>query len=287
MELPDISIDPRVQDLIGRELAEDCGERGDVTSLALVPEQTAVAARVLAREACVVSGCSVAAAVFRRVHPDLQCEVRLDDGERARADDVILTVQGNARAILTAERTALNFMQRMSGIATLTRRFVDAVAAHEVMILDTRKTTPTLRPLEKYAVRCGGGYNHRMGLYDRVLIKDNHRKLWSRDHAGRLDLAVQAARKQYPGLEIEVEVENEIELQSALQAAPEWILLDNMTPAQLARCVGQAAGRSKLEASGGVALETVAAVAASGVDAISLGCLTHSARAVDLSLEFC
>jgi nicotinate-nucleotide pyrophosphorylase (carboxylating) len=176
-------------------------------------------------------------------------------------------------------------MQRMTGIATLTRAFVDAVAPHNTVILDTRKTTPALRDFEKYAVLCGGGVNHRVGLYDKILIKDNHRRLWRKGDASRLDLAVAAAREAYPELEVEVEVETMEELASALDGAPEWILLDNMLPEQLAECVRRCAGRAKLEASGGIVLENAAAVAASGVDAISLGCLTHSAPSADLSLE--
>jgi nicotinate-nucleotide pyrophosphorylase (carboxylating) len=176
-------------------------------------------------------------------------------------------------------------MQRMAGIATLTRRFVERAAPHGTVILDTRKTTPTLRVLEKYAVLCGGGENHRMGLYDRIMIKDNHRRLWQEGDAGRLDLAVAAARERFPGLAVEVEVESLAELDSALAGSPEWILLDNMTPALLAACVARCGGRARLEASGGITLANIEAVAASGVDAVSLGCLTHSAPAVDLSLE--
>jgi nicotinate-nucleotide pyrophosphorylase (carboxylating) len=195
-----------------------------------------------------------------------------------------MTVEGPVRGILTAERTALNFLQRMSGIATLTRRFVER-AGPSVAILDTRKTTPTLRVLEKYAVLCGGGQNHRFGLYDRCLIKDNHRRLWRKGGAARLDQAVREARRRFPDREVEVEVENEAELRSALKAGPEWVLLDNMTPAQMKRCVRICDGRVLIEASGGITLKNVAQVAATGVDAISLGCLTHSAPAADLSLE--
>ena len=196
-----------------------------------------------------------------------------------------MEIAGPAQGILTAERTALNFMQRMSGIASMTRSFVEQTRQYGTMILDTRKTTPGLRAFEKYAVLCGGGTNHRMGLYDRVMIKDNHRRLWRDGDPEALDAAILACRQRFPDLAVEVEVENETELRSALKATPEWILLDNMSPTEMAACVQIVDGRSLTEASGGITLETAAAAAAAGVDAISLGCLTHSAPSVDLSLE--
>jgi nicotinate-nucleotide pyrophosphorylase (carboxylating) len=202
-----------------------------------------------------------------------------------RPDQVLMTIEGPIRGILTGERTALNFMQRMTGIASRTREFVDLVRPFGTRILDTRKTTPTLRILEKYAVTCGGGTNHRMGLYDMVLIKDNHRRLWQAAGIPNLQGAVAAARAKFPGIPVEVEVESEAELQDALRAAPEWIMLDNMSPDRMKACVAVCAKRCKLEASGGVSLTTVAAIAATGVDAISIGGLTHSAPAADLSLE--
>jgi nicotinate-nucleotide pyrophosphorylase (carboxylating) len=187
--------------------------------------------------------------------------------------------------VLAGERTALNFLQRLSGIATLTRRFVDAVREQGTTILDTRKTTPGYRWLEKYAVRCGGGSNHRAGLYDRVLIKDNHRRFWNEHEAGRLDLAVRAARRRFPDVPVEIEVESPEELACALRGEPDWVLLDNMSPELLGECVRVCAGRARLEASGGITLANVRDVARTGVDAVSLGCLTHSAPAADLSLE--
>jgi len=283
MQLPDISRSKAVRDLIRRALAEDVGT-GDVTTLALVPRTTKARAIILARDHYVVSGTGVACAVFKAMDSRLRCRVMVEDGECAERDEVVMTVEGPVRGILTAERTALNFLQRMSGIATLTRRFVER-AGPSVAILDTRKTTPTLRVLEKYAVLCGGGQNHRFGLYDRCLIKDNHRRLWRKGGAARLDQAVREARRRFPDREVEVEVENEAELRSALKAGPEWVLLDNMTPAQMKRCVRICDGRVLIEASGGITLKNVAQVAATGVDAISLGCLTHSAPAADLSLE--
>ena len=285
MRLPDIARSPAVRRLVRAALREDVG-RGDVTSLALVPESARARAAVLARERGVVAGAGVAVAVFRAADPAVRCRILVPDGRTASPGEAVLRVAGPARGILAAERTALNFLQRMSGVATLTRRFVDRVGGRGVAILDTRKTTPGLRALEKYAVRCGGGQNHRMGLYDRVLIKDNHRRLWRRGRASRLDEAVAEARRRWPGLAIEVEVETEEELLSALKARPEWILLDNMSPARLRRFAALGRGRCRFEASGGVTLANVGAVSRTGVDAISLGCLTHSAPAVDFSLEF-
>jgi nicotinate-nucleotide pyrophosphorylase (carboxylating) len=241
---------------------------------------------ILAREACRVAGASVGQAVLAQVDPSLAVEVLVPDGQDVAQGEAILAIRGKAASILIAERTALNFMQRMCGIATLTRRFVEATREFGTLILDTRKTTPNLRLFEKYAVVCGGGTNHRFGLYDRVLIKDNHRRLWQGGDPDRLDLAVSAARKAYPQLAVEVEVESMAECLSALRAKPEWIMLDNMGCALMRECVARCNGVSKTEASGGITLERAREVAATGVDAISLGCLTHSARAVDLSLEW-
>jgi nicotinate-nucleotide pyrophosphorylase (carboxylating) len=282
--LNNVAEHPAVRDLIRRALAEDVGA-GDVTTRALIPADLDGQAVIFSRVDCVVSGLGVARAVFREVEPRLTFEDCASDGESVGTDQPLLVVRGPVRGILTAERTALNFVQRMSGIATLTRAFVDVAEPHGVAILDTRKTTPTLRILEKYAVTCGGGANHRLGLYDMALIKDNHRQALVK--AGRLDLtaAVAAVRGQYPGVPVEVEVESEEDLAQVLPAAPEWIMLDNMTPEQIRRCVAQCGGRCRLEASGGVTLGNLAAVAATGVDAISVGCLTHSAPAADLSLE--
>jgi len=284
MTVDDIASDPVVRDLIRRALEEDVGP-GDATSLALVEAGRQVEAVIQARQDLVVCGGPVARAVFAAVDPALVCTTVVPDGRSAGAGDVLMTLRGSARAVLTGERTALNFMQRLSGMATLTRRFVERVSAHGTVILDTRKTTPTLRVLEKYAVRMGGGRNHRVGLYDRVLIKDNHRRLAAGPGGLGLDAAVMRARAQYPSLEIEVEVESLEELEQALKARPEWILLDNMPPQAMTACVRGVAGACRLEASGGITLANIEAVAATGVDAVSLGCLTHSAPAADLSLE--
>ena len=273
-----------VKDLIRRALEEDVGS-GDVTTLSVVPESGRGRAVILSRGHYVVSGLDVAAAVFAAVDPSLQCRFLSADGDGVKPDQALMTIEGSIRGILTGERTALNFMQRMTGIASRTREFSDKVKPYGTRILDTRKTTPTLRILEKYAVTCGGGTNHRMGLYDMVLIKDNHRRLWQPAGISNLQGAVAAAREKFPGIPVEVEVESEAELRDALRAAPEWIMLDNMEPARMRECVAICAGRAKLEASGGVTLATVEAIAATGVDAISIGGLTHSSPAADLSLE--
>jgi nicotinate-nucleotide pyrophosphorylase (carboxylating) len=279
-----ISDNPMVKNLIRRALEEDVGS-GDVTTLSVVPETSRGRAVILSRGLYVVSGLDVAAAVFGAVDASLQCRFLAADGDVVKPDQPLMTIEGGIRGILTGERTALNFMQRMTGIASRTREFTDKVKPYGTRILDTRKTTPTLRILEKYAVTCGGGTNHRMGLYDMVLIKDNHRRLWQAAGISNLQGAVAAARAKFPGIPVEVEVESEAELLDALRATPEWIMLDNMEPTRMRECVAMCAGRAKLEASGGVTLTTVEAIAATGVDAISIGGLTHSSPAADLSLE--
>lgn len=274
-----------IQSIVRTALQEDVGH-GDATTRALVPTKARTRAAIVARHACVVCGTAVAREVFRQVDPRIRCVAKRRDGAEAATGDTLILLEGPARGILTAERVALNFMQRMTGIATLTREFVRRAAPLGAEILDTRKTTPGLRTLEKYAVKCGGGANHRFGLFDRVLIKDNHRALWAGRGRKSLADAVRAARARHPRLAVEIEVESEAELRDALDARPDWVLLDNMTPALLRRCVKLNAGRAKIEASGGVSLATVARIAATGVDAISVGVLTHSAPAADLSLEF-
>lgn len=281
----DIAEDPRVKTAIEAALAEDVGA-GDVTTLALVDPSVIATGEILSRVDCRVSGGTVAAAVLQAVDPEIAVEFKIRDGEDVAKGGTILTFRGRAASILTAERTALNFMQRMSGIATLTSKFTRAVGEYGTMILDTRKTTPGLRVFEKYAVVCGGGVNHRFGLFDRVLMKDNHRRLWKGGDPDRLDLAVEAARKAFPKLAVEIEVESLAELASALRAKPEWVMLDNMSCELMAKAVAMAKGISLTEASGGITLERAREVAATGVDAISLGCLTHSAPSVDLSLEW-
>lgn len=267
-----------VDEIVRRALAEDLGDAGDITTDALVPADAHARGVLVAREDCVVAGLPVFAAVFAALDPGVKVSSVVDDGGGVRAGDVVSEVDGPARAILAGERTALNFLQRLSGIATLTRRFVDR--APGVELRDTRKTTPGLRALEKYAVRVGGGTNHRMGLYDRVLIKDNHVAA-----AGGVRAAIERVRASRPSLPVEVECETLPQVHEAVEAGADEILLDNMEPETLREAVRIAAGRARTEASGGVTLDTASAIAATGVDAISAGALTHSAPAIDFSLE--
>ena len=259
----------------------------DATSVALVDPEAVAEGEIYAKgKGCVVAGATVARAVLKAVDPRISVKILKEDGSVVKPGEPILTFRGKARSILAAERTALNFMQRMCATATLAKAFTDAVKKYGTLILDTRKTTPGLRVFEKYAVTCGGGTNHRMGMYDRVLMKDNHRRLWKGGNPDELDQAVAAARKRFPKLEVEVEVESLRECASALKAKPEWIMLDNMSIEDMKKCVKMCKGISKTEASGGITLERAKEVAATGVTAISLGCLTHSAGSVDLSLEW-
>jgi nicotinate-nucleotide pyrophosphorylase (carboxylating) len=268
--------------VIAAGLREDVGT-GDVTTEALVGPRLRSRADLLLKAPGVVAGLDVAAAVLRSLASDLSFEALAADGARFGQADVPVTlarVEAPTRALLTGERLALNLLGRLSGIATLTRRYVDSVAGTGAVILDTRKTTPGLRALEKYAVRCGGGTNHRLGLYDAILIKDNHLRA-----AGGVGPAVAQARAARPDLAIEVEAETLAEVGEALAAGADRILLDNMPPPLLREAVGLVAGRCPLEASGGVSLATVRAIAETGVEFISVGALTHSAVALDVSLE--
>ena len=275
---------PSSTDVIHRALAEDLGP-GDITSECFIPADHRSSARIIAKETAVLAGTEVAREVFRQVDPAIEIEIRTNDGETIAPGDLILTATGPTRALLSAERTALNFLQRLSGIATLTRRFVDAVSGTKAVILDTRKTTPGLREFERLAVRAGGGVNHRFGLFDRVLAKDNHLSLTG-DAAG-LQRAIDEAKNRAPDILIEIEADtlDQVLLLCDLRGV-DIILLDNMTNDQLREAV-QIRGDKKilLEASGGVNLDTVAAIAATGIDQISVGALTHSARAIDLSME--
>ncbi|MFA5689277.1 MAG: carboxylating nicotinate-nucleotide diphosphorylase [Kiritimatiellales bacterium] len=286
MNLPDILSFPDIKQRIREALAEDLGpDRLDATTVALVPKGEQAAANLVMREHGILSGAPVAAEVFRQVEPALEVKLHQPDGSALSAGDTVLTVTGPARGILIAERTALNFIQRMTGIATMTRRYVDEANNSAVLILDTRKTTPVLRTFEKYAVLCGGGTNHRYGLFDHVLIKDNH--LAHRTRAGgTLAGAVNEARRQYPQLLIEVEVDTIEQLKEVLTAKPDWVLLDNIPPLKLRECVKLCAGICKTEASGGVNLTTIREIAKTGVDAVSVGALTHSAPSADLALDF-
>jgi nicotinate-nucleotide pyrophosphorylase (carboxylating) len=271
-------MDPElIRDTVARALAEDVGS-GDVTTEAIVPADAKARALITQKAPGVIFGLAVAEETFRQLDPDIRFE-RLTEESRWREGGPVLQIGGSARAILTGERTALNFVQRLSGVATLTARYVRAVEGTGVAILDTRKTTPGLRALEKAAVAAGGGVNHRAGLYDAVLIKENHAAI-----AGGVGEAVRGARERAPGVPLEVECRTPEEIDQALAAGARRILLDNMTPVQLREAVERVAGRAELEASGGVTLDALPAIASTGLQFISVGALTHSAPALDLSL---
>lgn len=276
MELTQQDIDR----VVSAALAEDVGD-GDATTLALVPEDAQCRAELLLEEPGVVCGVPVAAAVFRSLDPSVTVEAKLEEGAAVSGVPALLAVvEGPARAILTGERVALNLLGRLCGIASLTRRFVELTEGTPTRILDTRKTTPGLRALEKYAVRCGGGQNHRAGLYDGVLIKENHLRV-----AGGIKPALAALNGNADGLPVEVEAETLEQVREAIDAGAPRILLDNMRPEQVRAAVTEVAGRAELEASGGVSLATIRAYAETGVDFVSVGALTHSARSLHVSLE--
>jgi len=271
---------PMVRSIIRRALEEDLG-RGDVTSQSVIPADARCCALVVARCPGVIAGVEVARMVFEESDPAIELRAQVADADLVDQGDAIAEVRGPARSVLIAERTALNFLQRMSGIATLTRRYVSAVAGTKARILDTRKTAPGLRCLDKWAVALGGGVNHRFGLYDGILIKDNHLRV-----AGGVAAAVVAAREAAPhGLKIQVEVETLEQVQQAVTAGADALLLDNMNPGDLRRAVRLARQRALTEASGGVTLENVREIAETGVDFISIGALTHSAPALDIALD--
>jgi nicotinate-nucleotide pyrophosphorylase (carboxylating) len=262
-------------------LAEDLGIGGDVTSSATIPADATFTADMNCREPIVVAGLEIAAAFFRALDPKVRAEPSVGDGEKVEAGTVLMHLSGNARAMLAAERSALNTLQHLSGIATLTRRHVDAIAGSGAVLLDTRKTLPGLRSLEKYAARMGGAQNHRLRLDDGVLIKDNHVAA-----CGGVAEAVGRARAASTGLQVQVEVDRIDQIEPALGARADRLLLDNMPPAMLREAVALVAGRVPLEASGGVTLETIRAIAETGVDYISVGRITQSAPAVDIGLDY-
>ena len=263
-------------------LAEDLGRRGDVTSQATIPAAKLAQLQIRARQAGVICGMDLARLAFALIDPQIEFTSLVADGERVTADTVLATVRGNARHLLTAERTALNFLTHLSGIATATQQIVDSVADYPAQITCTRKTIPGLRIVQKYAVRCGGGRNHRLGLDDAILIKDNHIAI-----AGDITTAIKQARA-FAGhlIPIEVEVDTLAQLELALEAGVSLVLLDNMPPNILQQAVALCAGRAKTEASGGITPESVQAVAATGVDFIAMGYLTHSTTALDIGLDF-
>ena len=282
-------MDEQMLHMLDWALAEDLG-RGDCTSNSSVPATLEHEGFILAKEAGVVAGIEVAREVFNRVDPDVVFEAKVADGDAVEVGDVVVRIQGNARSILASERLALNFMQRMSGVATTTRKAMDVLAGTPTRVLDTRKTTPGLRAFEKWGVRLGGGVNHRMGLYDMILIKDNHV-----DYAGSMTAALAGVQAHFDGGEprvpVVVEVRSMSELNEALAASEaeglklERLLLDNFSPAQVKEAVAHVAGRLPLEASGGIDLSNLRAYGEAGVDFVSMGALTHSVKSLDLSLK--
>lgn len=275
-----MSIHPDILEAIQRALREDIGA-GDVTSNSIIPADAVMTGQIIAKQSGVIAGLDVAQAVFAALDPRVEFTALVEEGARVENRQVVSRLAGPAVSLLTGERTALNFLGRVSGIATLTRQFVDAVAGTRAVILDTRKTVPGLRMLDKLAVARGGGQNHRIGLYDMILIKDNHI-----DFAGSITAAVERARAAHTGLEIEVEARTLAHVQESLELGVERILLDNMSLETMRQAVVLNVGRAKLEASGNVTLETVRAIAETGVDYISSGALTHSAKVFDVSLDF-
>ncbi len=275
-----LSLHPDILTAIHRALDEDIGP-GDATSESIIPPEAQMTGRIIAKQDGIIAGLDVAQAVYATFDPRVDFRARAGEGDRVVNRQTVAGVSGPARSLLTAERAALNFLGRVSGIATLTRRFVDAVAGTKAVILDTRKTAPGLRMLDKLAVLRGGGQNHRIGLYDMILIKDNHI-----DFAGSLEEAVRRARRVHSGLQVEVEARTLAHVETALALGVERILLDNMTLEMMREAVRMTAGRAKLEASGNVTLETVRAIAETGVDYISSGALTHSAKVFDVSFDY-
>lgn len=270
-----------VDDFVRRVLAEDLGSGGDITSAATISADARFTANLVVREPFVLAGIDLAEAFFAKLDEDLIVEQLADDGQRVQTGAVLMKLRGNARAMLAAERSALNTLQHLSGIATLTRRYVDAIAGTGATLLDTRKTIPGLRSLEKYAARMGGAQNHRMRLDDGILVKDNHVAV----HGG-VGAAVSAARAADTGFEVQVEVDSIGQIQEALNAGSDRLLLDNMDVPTLREAVELVAGRVPLEASGGVTLETIRAIAETGVDYISVGRITQSAPAVDIGMDY-
>lgn len=273
-----------LRQIVNAALAEDIG-KGDATTEAVVPESLHVTAVMKTRTDCICAGLPAAEQVFRELDPDCEFTVQADEGGHAKAGSTLARIRGRARAVLTGERTALNFLQRLTGIATMTGEYVAATSGYHTRILDTRKTTPGLRVLEKYAVKIGGGENHRFGLYDRIMIKDNHRLIAKLEGPDAIMRAVEQARTKHPELEVEVEADTLEEVQAATEAKADYILLDNMEDEEVEEAVDIVEGRCLLEASGGITLERIPALAATGVDFISVGALTHSAPAADISLD--
>ncbi len=266
-------------------LAEDLGS-GDATTLATVPATARSVALMRAREPLTAAGIQFAEIAFRELSPQIKIQKLARDGQKVAAGKTLLKISGSSRAILSAERVALNFVQRLSGVATATATFANEIKGFRAKILDTRKTTPGWRRFEKYAVKCGGGKNHRIGLFDLILIKDNHLVALRNEKPNAVAAAILRARKKFPKLKVEVEADTLTQVAQAADAGADIILLDNMTTTQLRQAVKIVCGHAKTEASGGVNLKTVRAIASTGVDFISVGAITHSARAVDIGLDF-
>lgn len=275
--MPDLPDD--IESVVARALAEDVGT-GDLTA-GLIPEGQVAVGKLISREPAVLCGCAWFNEVFRQVDPGIRVQWRREDGDALRAGEVICELTGPAAGILTGERTAMNFLQTLSGTATVTREHAQTISGTGTQVLDTRKTLPGLRRAQKYAVACGGGRNHRMGLWDAILIKENHILA-----AGSISAAIRRAREMHPSVTLEVEVENLDELTEALEASPDIVMLDNFDLATLRQAVVKADGQTRLEASGNVSLETIRQIAETGVDFVSVGALTKDVRAIDLSLRF-
>jgi nicotinate-nucleotide pyrophosphorylase (carboxylating) len=276
----------RVDTLIALALEEDLGTLGDTTTNSVVPEDAKASAVLICKEPdMVIAGLEVAERVFKTVDHTLEFTYLKQDGDHCNVGDHIATITGSARGLLIAERTALNFLQRLCGIATTSGKYAAILKDSATVVLDTRKTTPGYRNLEKYAVAVGGSTNHRIGLYDRVMIKDNHREMAAMEGAGGIARSVERARAMYPQLEVEVEADRLEEVQEALDAKAEHIMLDNMSDEMMAEAVKMTAGKAKLEASGGITIERLPRIGKIGVDFVSVGALTHSVKAADISLD--
>lgn len=284
METEKLLIEENIAELCRLALAEDVRD-GDATTLAIVPAAMETEARFVTRQDCICAGLPVVIELFRQLDETVAVECLVKDGDFCPKGTVMAVVRGSARAILTGERTALNFLQRLCGVATVTRRYVEALGESKTVLLDTRKTTPGYRLLEKYAVKMGGAQNHRIGLYDRIMIKDNHRALASLSGPDSIRRAVESCRREYPELEIEVEADSMDDFRAAWECGVEYILLDNMSNEMMSEAIKINQGRCKLEASGNITLERLPSLRNLGLDFISSGALTHSAPSIDIGLD--
>ena len=276
----------RLETLIKLAYLEDLEDAGDTTTCAVIPETTQAKAILLCKENdMVLAGIAVAERVFKYLDQDLTFTALKNDGDLCQKGDKLAIISGKAQSILTAERTALNFLQRLCGVASTSRKYANALQGTPCVALDTRKTTPGWRNLEKYAVQCGGATNHRIGLFDRIMIKDNHRELAKLEGENSIERSVERCRKMFPDLEVEVEADSLEEVKHALNANAEYILLDNMSNETMAEAVKLTAGKSKLEASGGITIERLPSIGKIGVDYVSAGALTHSVKSSDISLD--